>query len=308
MACYSPLTAFQAVSGEVFFVERSKHETARTLFLPCGQCVGCRLERSRQWAMRCVHEASLFESNCFITLTYSEETVPSDGSLRYVDFQLFMKRLRKRFFPRLIRFYMCGEYGEKFQRPHFHACLFNLDFSDKVLLRRSDAGSCLYRSPVLEVLWPFGFSSIGELNFESAAYAARYVVGKVTGACAVDHYARVDRDTGELRWIEPEFSHMSLKPGVGRRWIDRYERDVFPHDYVVIRGRKVKPPKYYDRIFAAKAPEAFQLVAEKRERDALSQWYENTDARLSVRRQVAVGRLAFFKRGLDNDSSGSVGS
>ena len=105
MACFHPLKAFRTADGEIIF-NSHRRDTVADLTLPCGQCVGCRLERSRQWAIRCVHEASLHQDNCFITLTYAPEHLPSDNSLHYRDFQLFMKRLRKRFPDLKIRFYM----------------------------------------------------------------------------------------------------------------------------------------------------------------------------------------------------------
>lgn len=92
MACFHPLTAYQSDSGEIYFHDVGHKE----LKLPCGQCIGCRLERSRQWAMRIIHEASMYDNNCFITLTYSPENLPPDGGLRKKHFQLFMKRLRKK--------------------------------------------------------------------------------------------------------------------------------------------------------------------------------------------------------------------
>ena len=151
--------------------------------VPCGQCIGCRLERSRQWAIRCVHEASLHTDNCFITLTYSPDCLPSDGSLNHDDFQKFFKRLRKHIAPKKIRYYMCGEYGEDLQqpsklgRPHFHACLFGLDFDDKQLyIVRDDVK--LYTSATLEKIWGKGFVTIGDVTFESAAYVARYIAKK----------------------------------------------------------------------------------------------------------------------------------
>ncbi len=131
MPCYHPLSAFQCADGSIVFHERRWYNTVKTLSLPCGQCIGCRLERSRQWAMRCMHEAQLHENNCFITLTYDNTHLPSDGSLHYKDFQLFIKRLRKKFGNTRIRYYMAGEYGENFGRPHFHACIFGHDFHDK---------------------------------------------------------------------------------------------------------------------------------------------------------------------------------
>ena len=120
--------------------------------MPCGQCIGCRLERSRQWAIRCVHEASLWPDNCFVTLTFDDDNIISSGSLVKADFQKFMKRLRKRF-GKGVRYFHCGEYGDLLGRPHHHACLFNFSFPDRYLWS-SSGGVNLYRSPTLEELWP----------------------------------------------------------------------------------------------------------------------------------------------------------
>ena len=192
MACYHPIPAWRNVSenrsdNRLVFEYHPMRCIGPTpdLQVPCGQCVGCRLERSRQWALRCVHEASLHKENCFITLTYNDEHLPEHGHLIYRDFQLFMKRLRKRTGVR-VRFYMCGEYGENFGRPHFHACLFGYNFPD--LVRWKAGKSTLYRSKLLESLWTDGYSSVGEVSFESAAYVARYILKKVTGDDAEAHY------------------------------------------------------------------------------------------------------------------------
>lgn len=297
MPCYHPLTAYQAATGDVVFYESRRHDIVRTLTLPCGQCIGCRLERSRQWAIRCLHEASLYKQNCFITLTYSNKHLPSNMSLDYRDFQLFMKRLRKKFGTK-IRFYMAGEYGENFGRPHFHACLFNFDFQDKVLWKRTSVGSRIFRSGDLEELWPYGFSSIGEVTFESAAYVARYIMKKVTGKQAGEHYEYVCEKTGEITNRTPEFNHMSLKPGIGAKWLEKYHTDVYPNDYVVIRGKKVKPPKYYDKKWAKEYPIEFDMIQFERESKAKENYLENFDDRLKVREQVAAARLSFLKRQL----------
>jgi len=99
MACYHPLTAYLSghqtnnATGKAYrrvsFKETDEHD--RQISLPCGQCIGCRLERSRQWAMRCIHEAQLHQNNCFITLTYDDEHLPKDLSLDHRDFQLFFR-------------------------------------------------------------------------------------------------------------------------------------------------------------------------------------------------------------------------
>lgn len=295
MPCYHPLTAYRSAQGDVVFAERG--DIVATLQLPCGRCTGCRLERSRQWALRILHETKCHRENCFLTLTYDEDHCPRDRSLDYKEFQRFMKRLRKRFSGKRIRFYMCGEYGEQFDRPHFHACIFGIDFKDKVLF--SEAGSNrLWTSATLEALWPFGFSSIGEVTFESAAYVARYCMKKVTGEMAKDHYAMVDLDTGEIYQKEPEFAHMSLKPGIGALWLQKYFSDVFPRDYVVARGHKSKPPRYYDKRLKAANPDMYEDICLKRELDSRERVNDNTLERLAVREECAVARAQLYKRRL----------
>lgn len=305
MACYHPIPAFQKADRSIVFAERRGDDVVRRLELSCGQCVGCRLERSRQWAIRCVHEAQLHGANCFITLTYDDEHLPTDKSLNYDDFQKFMKRLRKRFctpgvdnFVPGIRFYMAGEYGEQFARPHYHACLFGFDFPDKEVWRKSPSGMIIYRSKALEELWPFGFSSIGNVTFESAAYVARYIMKKVTGHRSEDAYTDVDLETGEIVKRRPEFNKMSLKPGIGAKWLEKYSADVYPGDYVVMRGKKMKPPKYYDRKFAKEYPVEFDLIQFKREQDGRSRFEDNSAERLAVKETVAKARLSKLVRTL----------
>jgi hypothetical protein len=257
-----------------------------------------------------MHEASLYKNNCFITLTYSDDHVPENGSLRYEDFQKFMKRLRKRYsgvepsaspdspdkYP--IRFYMCGEYGENFGRPHFHACLFNFDFRDKKYWSTSPSGSRIYRSEFLEDLWPFGFSSIGDVNFQSAAYVARYIMKKVTGKMAREYYDQVDFETGEVLSRVPEFNKMSLKPGIGADWFKRFHTDVYPHDHVVVNGRTSKPPRFYDGQLEKMFPDLYDDVKHARFREAMLHLEDNTPDRLAVKEQVAQAKLSKLKRTL----------
>lgn len=299
MPCFHPLTAYQTALGEVVFHDRlRRYDVVKTLTLPCGQCVGCRLERSRQWAMRCLHEASLHEQNCFITLTYDQAQLPANSSLDYTQFQKFLKRLRKHFEPHQVRFYMGGEYGDQFGRPHFHACLFGIDFPDRVYFKTSPSGEKIWTSQILSRLWPFGFSSVGDVTFESAAYVARYIMQKVTGHSAKAHYERVDPETGEITSRRPEFNKMSLKPGIGARWLEKFRSDVYPHDYVVIRGKEVKPPKYYDRQYAKTHPEQWEELQWLRTLDAQTRAGDNTDARLLVKEQVVKARIQSLKRTL----------
>ncbi|AZL82672.1 replication initiator protein [Apis mellifera associated microvirus 1] len=295
MPCFSPLTAYRMQDGSVEFKETAN--TVCSLQLPCGQCIGCRLERSRQWAARCIHEASLHKQSCFLTLTYRDECLPAHGKLVYRQFQLFMKRLRKFAHPHKVRFFMAGEYGDQLGRPHFHACIFGYDFADKTPIKKI-ADGYLYSSVSLEKLWPFGFSSIGAVTFESAAYVARYCLKKVTGRAAKEHYEFVDQETGEVDRYPAEFTRMSLKPGIGAGWFAKYGSEVFPSDEVIINGHPCKPPKYYDRLFKKVDPESFEFIVYQRELDALVRAPDNTLERLAVREQVTQARVNLSQRKL----------
>lgn len=305
MACYHPLRGFRALRPNPNTGKRSIVFTKQEGFqdlpveLPCGQCIGCKLERSKAWAIRCVHEASLYEDNCFITLTYADHNLPPDLSLRKDHFQKFMKRLRFENSGRNIRFFHCGEYGEKYGRPHYHACLFNFDFVDKTHWKTIN-GQKLYRSKALERLWPYGHSSVGSVTFESAAYVARYITKKITGPMAYEHYNVIDRKTGEvLAERVPEYTTMSRRPGIGKGWYDKFKNDVFPDDFVVVRGKKLKPPKFYrDQHEKEHARESAKLKAERKH--AAKNNVDNTFPRLKAREEIQYEKLNRLKRSFEN--------
>ncbi len=288
MPCFKPLKGFRSPSGAIVF---SRHQSiGLEMTVPCGQCIGCRLERSRQWAVRCMHEASLHEDTCFITLTYSDEFLPRFGSLLMDDWQKFFKRLRRRFDVR-IRFFGCGEYGELSLRPHYHALLFGLDFPDKVLWAVRGAHQ-VFRSPSLEKVWPYGQSEIGACTFESAAYVARYCVKKVTGSKARAHYECVDPETGEFGSRLPEFATMSRRPGLGSGWFEEFGAEVYPSDEVIVRGKSCKPPRFYDRLLAAASPDVCLTVLKDRRRGRRLE--DETAARLRVREVCAEARVSLY--------------
>lgn len=228
----------------------------------CGKCMDCRLSYSREWAIRCVHEASLYgDSNVFVTLTYNDENLPSDHGLHYRDFQLFMHKLRKSA-PGRGRFVMCGEYGEQFGRPHFHAILFNCRFDDGVFYKMSGELR-LFTSAELDRLWGNGFCSFGAVTVDSAGYVARYTTKKITGPAAGAAYQWLSPD-GEVFDREAPFLHSSLKPGIGYGWFERYHSDVFPCDYLVHDGKKFPVPRYYSDLLDKWDAPAFQVVKRKR--------------------------------------------
>lgn len=325
MKCFYPMTAYQCEDKSIVFDE-AKGPVVRTLLLSCGQCIGCRLKLSMDWALRCVHESQLHKENCYITLTYAGKGSLHDGcscvedgwsdhpmSLCYRDFQLFMKRLRKAISDKDIRFYMCGEYGEQFSRPHFHACLFGYRFEDLRSWSKSSSGFKLYRSKILELLWTHGNSTVGDVTFESAAYVARYLCQKITGSMVIDpgtlhrvyspsvaraHYQIVDEETGEVVQRRPEFNKMSLKPGIGSAWLDKFFGDVYPEGRAVARGVKVQPPRYYDEKFRVLDPDGHALMAFGRHLESKLHFADNTESRVRVKEKVAVARGKLLKRNI----------
>lgn len=260
------------------------------------------------WAMRIVHESTLYTDNCFLTLTYRDEAdatpeqrdsgyyLPPDGSLHKSHFQKFIKRLRKANPKRTIRYFHCGEYGDESDRPHYHACLFNIDFDDLVLYR-SDEGINTYSSPTLEKLWPYGFSTVGELNFDTAAYTARYCLKKITGPQAEDHYLRSD-ENGVAYWLQPEYVTMSLKPGIGRRWYDTYKDDIFPADETPVPGKGIvsKVPRYYENVLAAEDPDQLELIKQMRKKFILEHLEDFTPERIMDKYKVQIAKLKTNQR------------
>jgi len=250
MACFHPMRGWRSKqvneSGKrsLVFKQKLSAEGFLEVVIPCGQCYGCRLERSRQWAVRLMHEASLYDENCYLTLTYDDDHLPSDNSLHVEHYQKFMKRLRKKYAPKSIRFFHCGEYGDDNARPHYHAIIFNHDFTDKIHERNSQSGEKLYTSEELSELWTDGFSTIGNVTFESCAYVARYIMKKRLGIDAELHY----------QGLKPEYITMSRRPGIAKQWFDQWKDDVYPLDSVIINGKECKPPLFYDKQLEKEDP------------------------------------------------------
>lgn len=295
MPCYHPIQAYRSREINPGTGRRSLVFNKKDGFedLPvsvkCGQCIGCRLDRSAEWAIRCHHEASLWEENCFITLTYRDEDLPDPPSVNVRDFQLFMKRLRKKYSPKTIRFFHCGEYGEMNRRPHYHAILFNHDFEDKKLWKLSN-GLPLYHSQSLSDLWQLGFCSVGAATFQSAAYVARYIMKKVTGPMAASTYEHVCPQTGVISELTPEYVTMSRRPGLGKDWLSKYRADVWPEDFVVVDGKKFRPPRFYDDQIADEET-FFRQIKGRRIRRAKKHADNNTPDRRRVRETVQEARL-----------------
>lgn len=288
MPCFSPLTAWRSrvrnESGKrgITFKLSEAYADER-LEVPCGQCIGCRVRKSRAWAIRCIHEASLSEHNCFVTLTYNDENMP--GELKLRDLQLFMKRLRERVGVKL-RYFAVGEYGEKFSRPHYHILLFGYDFADKVYWCGKGL-SRQYRSALLESVWPFGFSTVGSVTAASAQYVAQYCAKVVTGKRAEDYYGG----------RSPEFLVMSRRPGLGTGWLEKYGNVLFERDFVITEGgARVPIPRFYLEKFPADVQRSMKYERMCRNQDNP----DNRGSRSLARAIVAERKLLDRKRGYDN--------
>jgi len=306
MACYFPLKGYKdPITGGLTFNQKG---TAQTLEVACGQCIGCRLDHSVMWAIRIVHESYLHindEGNCFITLTYRDPWkctteqykagyfIPADYSLRPTDVSKFIRRLRKSV-EHKIRYFYCGEYGDENQRPHYHICLFNHQFNDQQLWK-DDEGITTFTSPELEKLWPHGFSTVQPLNYETAAYCARYSLKKITGERAKEHYLRCD-DNGEAYWLLPEFIRMSTgrnKPcGLGAGFYEEFTDDIFPSDEVPVPGKGVirKVPRYYQNILHSRDPAMLEQIKEIRRIFHKHHKADSTPDRLAQRYTCAKAR------------------
>lgn len=264
--------------------------------LPCGSCDGCLLERSRQWAIRCTHEASLSEDNCFVTLTYDDQNLPANGGLWPDDFTAFMKALRQKIAPRKVRYFYCGEYGERFGRPHFHAILFGWWFPDSEACGERN-GMTVWRSRMLERLWKRGRTEIGTVTFESAAYVARYVLKKRSEDGERSGREVLGEGADALPARHAPYARMSRNPGIGAKWIEQFCGEVLAGDSVVVRGRESKPPRYYDLVAARFAPEAVE--ANKAARSAGRDSRAGSVAGREAGAVIAASRINLFRRELE---------
>jgi hypothetical protein len=310
MPCYHPLTGYRAryltKNGKrpiVFNASQGFQDLP--IEVPCGRCIGCRLDYSRQWAVRCTHEASLHEDNCFITLTYNSDNLPESNSIDKRELQLFFKKLRKAIYPTKVRYFACGEYGEQNRRPHYHSILFGWTPPD-LQIHTIKNGNILWKSEYLEKIWSKGFCIIGQVTFESAAYVARYSTKKINGDEAEEHYKSVNEDTGEILQLQPEFSLMSRgsgkqddspkwRYGIGRAWFEEFKNDT-NKDFITVRGNKSGLPKYYDKLLEKEDEEEFLKRKKKRRYRAKKNGEDNTLDRLRVKEKVKRAQITFLKR------------
>lgn len=259
MPCYSPVTAWRSPEGGRLLFKDAPH-AYRELTIPCGYCIGCRLDKSRTWAARIMHEAQMYPFNSFLTITYEDDYIPVAPTGCFTvdkkDLQKFFKRLRKYLGTNNVRYYAVSEYGEATGRPHYHAIVFNWRPDDLVFYTKSN-GFNIWTSETLDKIWGFGKCWIGDVTFESAAYCARYVMKKLFGNMSAIY---------DIDEIEPEGAYMSRRPGIGKSWFDKFKSDVFPNDYVTVKdGVKCSVPRYYSSLLSKLNPEEYLHIKSVRE-------------------------------------------
>lgn len=323
MPCYTPLTAYQldklnpktgkaiikvCPADAVNFIPPLKSTPIK---LACGQCRDCRLNRSRFWGLRIMHETKSHEHNQFLTLTYNDNHLPEHNSLKPDDLTRFFKRLRKHY---SIRHYSCGEYGDKTERPHYHSIVFGLNIEDKKHHTTTKTGHNLYTSEILQSFWtqkdktgnktPIGHVYIGDVTMESASYVARYILKKTTGKHAYKRYMDIDKETGELlKEILPEFTRMSNRPGIGRDFYNKYHRDMYQPGtdgkIILLGGTELTTPRYYDNIYEQENPIHMKQIKEERKTKAIEESLKLDTPTSAMRQKVSLAKTKQLIRPLE---------
>lgn len=316
MPCFRPLSAYRFFGDDPSFTHssgkrrlffgksaekllRSHGSTHECVPLPCGKCLGCLLRRVSDWSLRCVYEAARWQRSSFLTLTYRSSDLPSNRSLLKRDHQLFFKRLRQRLLREYgvskIKYFMCGEYGEKKGRPHYHVVLFGWDFPDRIpVANNPGARDQLYDSPFLAEVWGHGEVRIGEVTSESAAYVARYSLKKLRGK----------RGRASYEAAGQAVPYIACSKGIGRSHFDRYRSDHYPSDEAVdlTSLQKRGNPRYFDKLLEAVDPLEYALVKEARvEEVSKMDPLENSGPRLRVREEVLQRKLGLMVRDLERN-------
>lgn len=298
--CTSPLDGWYArernATGKRSIVFKQELGFAdRPITVPCGRCMECRLRKKRAWALRCEHEASLHTENCWFALTYDNKSLPENGSLRRKDLSDFLKRLRsqeaydaddKKRTERRFKFFACGEYGGRFDRPHYHVLLFGYDFTDKkrTVIRN---GYQQYESETLTERWGKGICEIGTISSDGFGYLAKYVTKKRK------EVEQAFKDAG----LEPEFLLMSRGgrhgKGIGYDWWRAYGEELLQHDSCIMNKTEVSVPQYYDKLNEISESEVFAKVKAKR-RSAIKD-DEGRGSRLLARQKVVEGGVNLYE-------------
>lgn len=275
MPCTLPLHAYRIPGGKAR-LGRAPPNTD-TLYLPCGQCLGCQTSRAKEWALRCHLEQQQHECGAFSTITYEDRWMPPTLEKRAL--QLFLKRVRAKLpSARPIRFFACGEYGATTGRPHYHALLFGASDQDQQLIQDS---------------WHFGHIKTETMSPQRIAYTAGYTTKKLADKYRFRRYGdQVDPTTGEVYTYQPPFLQMSRRPGIGGHARDHASSW---RSYAIHNGIKMPVPRFYHQAWETSATE--EQIAQLAEERAASRKPVDFD-RLAAQHIIneARHRLAQDKR------------
>lgn len=298
MKCHSPLSAYLAESGGLVFHPMAKHGDAKEIKIPCRQCLACRLNHASQWQTRLVHESKLHEHSIFLTLTYDEQNLPEHGTLVTEHLQQFFKTLRKAIHPIKIRYFACGEYGDTTRRAHYHAIVFGWEPTDGILHTASHDGSPLYTSKFLSTKWRYGHHLYSRTSPETMGYVARYSVKKQKGASGKAVYKHIDDETGELTNIKPPFAIMSLKPGIGFNYMDKFKDDYFRTSSTIVSGKRKPLPNAYIRKLKRIDPDWHMDFSDRGQEFANEHKEDYTFRRMADAEKVLKASVQSLKRKL----------
>lgn len=331
MTCFHPITAYKSRAADLTLAPQQYYKTKKILFrpienrekieIPCGHCLGCRLDHASMWATRITMEAKQWKKCCFVTLTYNNET-KEDGSpknlpikngkmtLKKKDLQDFLKRLRYYHegeeqwenpkngkIEKPIRYFACGEYGDKNGRPHYHIALFNFEPKDLKLYRTNRHNNPIFKSKELKKIWGKGFIVVEELNFETASYIARYVQKKAGLKPQKRKYTgefeqewRTDERNGEpylhtinkfkkqKKEIEEEFIVMSRAVGIGRTYWEENKEKIKRNKGVLLKVKdrvQLKPiPRYFKKLWEQENWEEFYRYKYEKQKETIKKKIE----------------------------------
>jgi len=292
MPCYSPVGCVMGKSGPEFRpAKRGSGEIYSAL--PCGGCTGCRLDKAQAWKLRCANEALMHKQNCWMTLTYDPEHLPHGGTLVKEHHQKFIRALRDQ--GAKFSYYGCGEYGENLGRPHYHICVFGWEPKEVKLIRHGDEGGMFYTSEEIAKAWGKGIHEVTYLTPAMAGYTARYTGKKVTGKKAEAHYTRLLED-GTFVELEPEYQFQSTRPGIGKSYYEKYKKEIYRDDFIVLEGTRIKPPAYYDKLLEREDPKLHAKIKTARRDYAESHQEDETLQRRKTREAVKKAQIGQLKR------------
>lgn len=347
MPCNYPATGRQSPTGAMTFYGHIQKAAGKIpprppnykdIPLPCGKCTGCKLERSRQWAVRLMHEAQLHKKTSFVTLTYNDNHLPTAGatsqslvapdvrlglprqldrharasdaharnqeeaaSLSKADLQGFTKRLNedvRRKSGKGVKYYACGEYGDLKGRPHYHIAIYGENFAEDRQYWKASQSG----NPLWRSSRLTRLWPHGDADIGDLTFeSAAYIaryIMKKITGTKSHDHYRREDKEGREYWLTPEFNVMSRRPGLAREWFMQNKGDVYPHDHVISRGHPAKPPRYYDKLLEALAPYEHALIKEQRE-NAPHNEADQTPARLEAREIVTLAKLNQTKRSLE---------